>query len=124
MRYLQSAYELGRLYFEMGYLSASEKVFSGLILVDEGNTASRVGLGLIKLELGLVEEALRYFKDSLSQGSFVLQSKLGLVCCFLTLDEQSRALSLLEEISSEHAPELESSPSVKTFFEALVLRIS
>ena len=50
---LRAIYELGRLYYEMGYFAPAERVFAGLASIDKGSTASDVGLGLVKLECGL-----------------------------------------------------------------------
>ena len=98
---LGSIYELGRMYFEMGYLAPAERIFAGLAGIDVGQTAAKIGLGLLKLERGLFQEATGHFRASLQAGSFPVQAKLGLVMAFLGLQEMPRARTLLAEVGKE-----------------------
>ena len=98
---LVSIYELGRLYYEMGYLVPAERIFAGLAAVDGNQTAARIGLGLLKMERGLFQDATNQFRAALQAGVFPLQAKLGLVIAFLGLQELPRARSLLSELSKE-----------------------
>ncbi len=124
MDFCSSAYELGRLYYEMGYMAAAERIFGGLARTDAGTTPSRIGLGLIKLEGGLHGEAAQFFRVSLEYGNYVLQARLGLCCCFLASGENNRAYSMLEQISKEHQSELSHNPTLTRFWESLSLRAS
>jgi len=98
---LVSIYELGRLYYEMGYLVPAERIFAGLVAVDGNHTAARIGLGLLKIERGLFQEATNQFRLALQANSFPLQAKLGLVIAFLGMQELPRARSLLGELTKE-----------------------
>ena len=122
MNFHSSVYELGKLYYEMGYLAPAERIFGGLAHIDQGSTPSRIGLGLVKLEGGLYEEAAYFFRASLENGNFILQARLGLCCCFLAINETSRAASLLQQIGKEHQSELGHNQALVRFWEGLVLR--
>ena len=91
---LTSIYELGRLYFEMGYFAPAERIFSGLAAVDDDRTPSRLGLGLVKLERGLYQEAAVHFRAALQSNTYTLQSKLGMCAAFVAVGEVSRARSI------------------------------
>ena len=122
MDFNSSAYELGRMYYEMGYMAPAERIFGGLANTDEGSTPSRIGLGIIKLEGGLYEEAAYYFRASLENGNFMLQARLGLCCCFLASRETSRAISTLQQINKEHESELVHNPAMTRLWESLYIR--
>ena len=119
---LAAIYELGRLYFEMGYFAPAERIFGGLSSVDDARTPARIGLGLVKLERGLYQEAATHFRLALQSGSFELQAKLGLCASFIAAGELGRAQSILGEISKslENGQDLEAEE--KRLFEALILR--
>lgn len=98
---LSSIYELGRMYFEMGFFVPAERIFGGLVAVDNGQTPARIGLGLLKLERGLFQESTIHFRTAIQAGPFALQAKIGLVSAFIGLNELPRARSLLGEIGKE-----------------------
>lgn len=102
--HLSALYELGRLYYQLGYYAPAEKIFNGLLTIDSDNeTAANIGLGLIKLERGAYEEATSYFRFALEGGNYKLQAKLGMLATFVAKAEILRARSLLEEVDSEVA---------------------
>ena len=119
---LMSFYELGRMYYEMGYFAPAERIFSGLAAVDQGATPARCGLGLVKLERGLHDQSQQHFRLALQESAFPLQAKLGLVASFLASGEIQRAKSLLVELASE----LEAAPGenadLRVLWEAFALR--
>lgn len=119
---LATIYELGRLYFEMGYFAPAERVFSGLSSVDDFRTPARIGLGLVKLERGLYQEASTHFRAALQSGSFELQAKLGLCASFVAAGELSRTQSILGEISKSVEDGQELEPEERKLFEALIIR--
>ena len=104
---LAAIYRLGRLYYESGYFAPAERIFSGLAAVDEGQTSSRLGLGLVKLELGLYEEAARTLGQVAQGGKHEFEAKLALCGAFLGRGEGQRARSLLTQIRAEHGQELQ-----------------
>ncbi len=105
---LGGLFALGKLYFEMGYLTPAEKIFSGLVVVDlNWQTPARLGLGLIRLEFGNLEEAGVQFRRALEVGTEGMASKLGLISVFVAQGEAARAQSLLNEVGRE----LESVPT-------------
>lgn len=117
---LASIFELGRLYYDMGYVAAAERIFSGLTSVDEGQTPANIGVGLIKREHGLSEEAMPQFRAAMRNRMFQQQAKIGLSLAFLGIGDRSRAQSLLHEMRAE----IESSTDteMRTLWEALCLR--
>ncbi len=126
---LVALYELGRLYFEMGYFAPAERVFAGLVAVDAGFLPARIGLGAVKLERGLFQESIGHFRavvqDATSSGvagqnlgaqggqqpdrsiqvnsAYRLVGKVGLVAAFLGTQDATRAKSLLAEVAKEIA---------------------
>ncbi len=98
---LFSIYELGRLYFEMGFYVPAERIFSGLSVVDQNLTPARVGLGVLKLERGLFQESAVHFRAAIQSNAFLLEAKLGLVAAFTGMGELPRARSLLSEVAKE-----------------------
>ena len=119
---LTAIYELGRVYFEMGYFAPAERIFSGLSVVDEGRSLSRLGLGLIKLERGLYQEAVTHFRAALESGSSEIQAKLGLCASFIAMDQVPRAQSILREISQAMQSGQPVEGEVKRLFEAFAIR--
>ena len=120
---LSAIYELGRLYFEMGYFAPAERVFNGLSAVDNGSTPARLGVGLVKLETGLYQEAAAHFRVCLQNDICPSSSKLALCATYIAVREISRARSILSEIRK--SGELSAaSPDVKRFYEALTIRCS
>ncbi|MCC6220315.1 MAG: hypothetical protein IT291_03630 [Deltaproteobacteria bacterium] len=115
-------YELGRLYYEMGYFTPAERIFSGLSTVDDNRTPARLAVGLIKLERGLFKDSIKYFRAAIEESHYTLPAKLALCAAFIAEKEMSRAKTMLIEI----APQLEQLPSrlagMRILWEALVLR--
>lgn len=118
---LTSIYELGRLYFEMGYVAPAERIFSGLSGIDNHLTPSRIGLGLLKIERGLFQEATNVFRSVVQAGTFTLSAKLGLAIAFIGQQELGRARSLLSELEKEVA---DAPQETKQLVEALNKRCS
>ncbi len=116
---LAAMYELGRLYYEMGYVAPAERMFAGLAGLDGHTTASRIGLGLLKVERGSFQEATAHFRAALQSGTFVSSAKLGLVISFLGMQETARARSLLSEVMKESR---DLSPEMRQLAEALAER--
>lgn len=119
---LTALYELGRLYYQLGYYAPAEKIFHGLVAVDNKQTAAKVGLGLIKLERGAFEEAASHFRQALDEGHYKLQAKLGMLTAFVAQDEILRARSLLEEIDNEVANQESLDPDLRKLIRALFKR--
>ena len=114
-------YEVGRLYYLLGYFAAAERIFLGLSQLDHGLTASRLGLGLCKLENSLYDDALHILREVCTSGHYQLPGKCALVALFVNAGELSRAKSLLLEL----APELESQAVpglLRKFWEIFSLR--
>lgn len=121
---LFSMYELGRMYFEMGYFAPAERIFNGLSAVDEDRTPSRLGLGLVKLERGLYQEAAVHFRAALQSGVYPLQSKLGMCTAFIAVGELSRAKSILAEIAKGSEVDAQTESELRKLYEALAIRCS
>lgn len=120
---LSNIYELGRLYFETGFFAPAERIFNGLLAIDPAATPSRLGLGLVKLELGLFNEAATLFRQCLEGNEFEMRAKVGLACCFLASNESSRAESLLREVRlAEKDGVVSFAAEEQRLLEALVLR--
>lgn len=113
-------YELGRMYFEMGYFTPAERIFNGLAVIDEQGVPARIALGLLKLERGLHAEASGHFRASLQAKMYPLQAKLGLCFAFLAAGEKSRVRSVLEEIVKTSVIDHTVDPEVRTLFYSLV----
>ena len=121
---LKAIYELGRLYFEMGYFAPAERIFAGLSVVDGAQTPARLGLGLVKLERGLFQEAAVHFRNVIQSGRYTLPAKVALASAFLAAGELTRAKSMLGEISKEAGPQLAQDTEMRILWEALVIRCS
>ena len=119
---LVALYELGRLYYEMGYFAPAERVFAGLIVIDGGITPARVGLGLVKLERGLFSDAMTHFRMALQSGCFKVSAYLGLCCSFVAGGELDRARSLLSQLEREKQLQEDFSPEHKAIRDALQMR--
>lgn len=119
---LCSVFELGRMYYEMGYSLPAERVFHGLAAVDRGLTPSRIGLGLVKLERSLFDEAAFYFRGALQEGNYSLEAKLGLCAAFIGSGDIARAKSLLLQLATELEKSPRSSTELRTLWEAFALR--
>ena len=119
---LNAIYELGRMYFEMGFFVPAERIFAGLADCDEGVTAARLGLGLLKLERGMFQESLVHFRAALNSNNFPIHAKLGLIAAFVGMQELGRARSLLAELAKEMQNALNVEPDVRTLAEALAQR--
>lgn len=101
---LSCIYELGRMYYEMGYSGAAERIFGGLAALDWMTLPTQLALGLLKCERGETDEATVHIKAELDQGSYQLESKLALSGVFIAGGEISRARSLLAQIVKDHGP--------------------
>ena len=91
-------YELGRLYYEMGIYPSAEKIFSGLTAIQDQSVPCWVGLGLVKLERGLYEEAEHCFREGLKNKDFEIEAKFGMVFVFFATKEFGRAKVLLNQM--------------------------
>lgn len=116
---LAAIYELGRLYYEMGYLTAAERVFNGLSCVDNAQTPARVGIALVKLERGSYDDAVEQFRCALRTPAGELPAKVGLCATLVAMGNVPRAAELLQEIRPEMAQQ---SPEVARIFEAYCIR--
>lgn len=120
---LAAIYELGRLYYEMGYFVPAERIFNGLSRVDQGLTASRIGMGLIKLENGLLEQAIACFRESLERREYEIQAKIGLAFAFMGQKEIARAKCIIDELLKRRATISSSHPQMDRLVSALQMRI-
>ncbi len=119
---LLSIYELGRMYYEMGYFVPAERIFQGLLAVDGNNTPARLGLGLLKLEHRAYPEAIINFKTAVQNNHYPIQAKLGLACSFIGLGEIDRAKQLLLQLAPELETNREISSELRALWEMLALR--
>lgn len=119
---LKSIYELGRMYFEMGYFAPAEKIFQGLVAVDKGETPARVGLGLVKIERGFYQEAAMNFRSAIQKGQYQVQAKIGMAFSFIAQNELSRARSMLSQIENDHGDKITEDHGIRTLFEAAYIR--
>lgn len=116
-------YELGRLYFEMGYSAAAERIFSGLAAAAPGKTPALVGLGLLRLEQGRTEDAVALLGRELESGDFQVEAKMALAAACIARGDMGKAKSILVPLAGD----LESlkgsiSPAVRDLWEAMALR--
>jgi hypothetical protein len=97
-------YELARLYYETGFLTAAERVLNGLVRIDEGATPSRGALGVVNLESAKAEEAVLQFRASVKSPKRIddiLVGKLGLIAAFLSVGDVERAGTLVSESEAD-----------------------
>ena len=119
---LNGLYELGRLYFEMGYYAPAERIFNGLVLVDDELTPSRLALGILKLECGLYQEATSHFRVLVEKGQYPLQTKLGLSGVFIATGDLARARQTLDEVGLE-MQRIDVDSEVEGLYEAFRLQV-
>ena len=120
---VSAIYELGRVYFEIGYFVPAERIFTGLAVVDAAQIPARLGLGLIKLEQGLVNEAVVQFRLALEAGGYELETKLALGACFISSGETPRAQSILAEVGHRLDAGASVRDDLRNFYLALSRRI-
>ncbi len=120
---LTGIYELGRMYFEMGYFTPAERIFAGLAVVDDGRTPARLALGLTKLERKQYEESLTQLRLVLQQGGYAPQAKLALAAAFIATGELARAKSTLVQIQKDHGPVASLDSGLTSLWEALWIRV-
>ncbi|MCB0345637.1 MAG: tetratricopeptide repeat protein [Bdellovibrionales bacterium] len=116
-------YELGRMYFDMGYSGPAERIFTGLASSAPGQTPALVGLGLLRLEQGRVEDAVALLGRELETGNFHVEAKMGLAAACLARGDMAKAKSILVPLAAD----LEGlrgaiSPAVRDLWEAMALR--
>ena len=116
---LAGIYELGKMYYEMGFYTAAERIFQGLLLIDQGSTPSRIGLGLIKLENGLLAESVTQFREAIKASNFETEAKVGLSLCFIAEGQHSRAHWLFNDVAMKNTETLTNQPLLKRFVECL-----
>jgi tetratricopeptide (TPR) repeat protein len=122
---LGAIYGLARLYYEMGYLSASERILNGLVEIDEGQTPSRVALGVVKLESGRPEEAIQMFRTAVKfprRQEDQVAGKLGLVASFLYMGDLERGKLLVREIQQDMEQNVVATASLRNLWEAFAIR--
>ncbi len=117
---LSALYELGRLYYEMGYISAADRIFSGLAAVAPQETPARLGMGVCRVEKGAFQDALHLFRFELREGRRTVQAKLGMVAACLSAGDRDRARQLLGESYRELSAL--GDPELRALFEAFSLR--
>lgn len=87
-------------------------------------TPATIGIGLVKLERGLFEEATSFFRTALDKDIDPLQARIGLAYAFLGCGENVRVSSLLAQIEREHQAELELDPNLRSMWETLAIQVS
>lgn len=117
---LGGIYELGRMYYETGFFAPAERIFAGLATVDNGATPAKLALGLVKLDLGLYNEASSLFRQCIEERSFDRSAKIALAVCFIAQSELKRAQSLLVEVAEVSRKNL--SYEERKLLEGLLLR--
>lgn len=117
---LHAIYELGRLYYEMGYFAPAERIFQGLKVIDGGTTAAKLALGLIKFENGLLQDAEGYFRSELNDGKYQMQAKIGLAAVFVAQGELNRARSILSAMERELSSVNLKDPDIIALWKALM----
>ena len=100
---LAAVYELGRLYFEMGYLVAAERIFQGLVAVEPEFAPAILGVAVTRVERGAHEEGGQFFRRVLTNPTYSLSAKVGLAAAFVRGRDYVRAMSLLQEIPVDTA---------------------
>ena len=98
-------YELGRLYYEMGYYVAAERIFNGLCVIDGGQSPGRLGVALVKLERGSHNDAIEQFRLAVRNPAWALRAKLGLCSSLAAMGDKARCAELLRELQGEVAGE-------------------
>ncbi len=116
---LTAIYELGRLYYEMGYFVPAERIFAGLCAVDSGQTAARLALGIVKLECGLFADSLVHLRHANQEPQYEMPAKLALSAAFVGMKELMRAQSMLAEIKKKFGKQLDGNRAAAALWEAL-----
>ena len=94
---LRGIYALGRMYLESGFYTPAERIFAGLIEIDEGETPAALGLAFTKFQREKYQEAIAVYKNLAQNKVYLGQARIGLACCFLAIGEKARAKAILEE---------------------------
>ena len=115
-------YELGRLYYQMGFSASAEKIFSGLVAVRSESVNSLIGLGLVRLERGLFSAAFDTFRLALNIDSSSVEAKIGMAVSAVALKDFSRAQVILSEIQRESFEYLNRRDSLRMIVESFLLR--
>lgn len=118
---LFAIYQLGKMYLEHGYLSAAEKIFSGLMVVDNQQTPSRLAFGIIKLECGQLSQATEFFREELKNEKFASRARLALALSYVAEGEFLRAKAILDQLRSE-SEHLQLPESLTPLYRALTIR--
>ena len=119
---LLAIYELGRMYYNMGYFVAAEKIFSGLAAIDNEVTPAAVGLGLVKIERGLISESVQHFRKALDSAEYEIDAKVGLGVAFVGLGEFQRAKLIFEDIRKKRSTLLNKRPDLQRLVSAFISR--
>lgn len=120
---LKAIYELGKLYFEMGYFVPAERIFQGLLASDaEEITPARLGVGLVKLETGLFQESTSFFRTTIEKATFGLEGQLALAMASLGLGDTTRVRALLRQMEIEVKGVTFTRPDLFHLWESLMIR--
>ena len=103
---IEGIYALGRMFYYHGFTSEAEKVALGLLSLDEASPNPKLLLAAINFEKGNYSLAANYFRvisqisdvGSKKVNSYSALGKLGLLACFVAIDDFSRGESLVYEI--------------------------
>ena len=115
-------YNLGRMYYELGYRGLAHRVFEGLVRIDRrAESPAKIGVAALYLEQQDYKEALVQFRDVIENSAFALEGKLGLCAVFVAQGELERGKQLLLSIQGE-IDAVQNQPKLISLWEALLVR--
>ncbi|MCC6931963.1 MAG: tetratricopeptide repeat protein [Deltaproteobacteria bacterium] len=99
---LKEIYRIAKLYYEMGYIVPAEKLFWGIVSVRDDFFEAHLGLGVIYLEKGQVDDAAKHFRRAMTTEQFAVEAKIGLALSFIATSSLARAQALLAQMAYEN----------------------
>jgi lipopolysaccharide biosynthesis regulator YciM len=94
---LGGIYALARMYMESGFYTPAERIFAGLVEIDQGATPAALGLAYTKFQREKYQEAIAIYKSLAQSGIYTYEARVGLACCFIATGERPRARTILED---------------------------
>ncbi|MCB0358047.1 MAG: hypothetical protein KDD44_00370 [Bdellovibrionales bacterium] len=121
---LTGIFELGRMYYEMGYTLPAERIFRGLIAVDRGGrTPAALGLALLMLERGQYADSAMLFQQAAERGIEPIRAELGACAALLADGHSAEAKRLLVQVGRSIEERPAEGDDLRRFWEALALRV-
>lgn len=119
---LAAIYELGRIYYEMGYFAAAERVFSGLSSSSSISAPALLGQALIRIEHKQYDDALNLLRALIQEGTLALEAKIAMCACLVAMGDFSRGKSLVVQVGRDLERDGRELTNFRRLWEALAIR--